>query len=432
MGMEDTTSYRDLGEVVHDPRAPAAGPTKGGADFPFLRSSKVLFLPSHVGLGHVTRDLAVARALRRLEPRIEVEWCSAEPATSMITAWDERLASGCPELKSFSTTVEGFIEGRIRSPSRMAEELGKLKENYEDIHELLDGDYNFVFADEFWELVYAAPKEVKEEVVFGTDLIYMPYPRRPFRALISTILNAYFKKRLAEFGKLIYLNDPIALGRARWYLVAGSRVTDWLHEHAISVGLLTSYMREELPGREEARRELKVGDEELLIVVTVGGTSARSKALLDAVDGAAMEIFGMVKEKLGSNGMRIIAVPGPRTGWDPRSHLVEVDRYPRSLARYYAAADVLVTRAGRTTTADIICSGVGAVLVPISGHMEQEHIARDIHGRFGYAVLKEEGLNPRKLAHAIVEEARRKHRSPKSLCSGVERIVDILASLPER
>ena len=390
---------------------------------------KVLFLPSHVGLGHVMRDLAVARTLRKLEPVIDIEWCSAEPASSMIAAWDERLAGGCPELESFSTAVEGFVEGRTRSLGEMVRELGKLKTNFEAMRGLLYGGYDLVFADEFWELVYAAPEEVKEGVVFGTDLVYMPYSRSPFGALLSVVLNVYFKKRLKEFRRLIYLNDPTALRMARWYLVAGGRVVDWLREHAISVGLLTSYIRGELPRREEARRKLKVGDGELLVIVAVGGTSARSKSLLDAVDGAAAEISRIAREKLGTDGIRIIAVPGPRTSWEPRSPLVDVDKCPRSLASYYAAADVLITRAGRTTTADIICSGAGAVLVPVAGHMEQEQIAKDVHRRFGYAMLEEGDLNPRRLAHAVVEEARRKHAPPDGLCSGVERTAEVIASL---
>jgi UDP:flavonoid glycosyltransferase YjiC (YdhE family) len=38
---------------------------------------KILFISGSVGLGHVSRDLAIAAELRRISPDVEVSWLAA-------------------------------------------------------------------------------------------------------------------------------------------------------------------------------------------------------------------------------------------------------------------------------------------------------------------------------------------------------------------
>lgn len=45
---------------------------------------KVLFVSGSIGLGHVTRDMAVAHELRRLRPYMELYWLASEPAPMML------------------------------------------------------------------------------------------------------------------------------------------------------------------------------------------------------------------------------------------------------------------------------------------------------------------------------------------------------------
>ncbi len=45
---------------------------------------RVLYVSSSIGLGHVSRDLAIARELRRLQPDIEVLWVAASPASDVL------------------------------------------------------------------------------------------------------------------------------------------------------------------------------------------------------------------------------------------------------------------------------------------------------------------------------------------------------------
>ncbi|BEP18409.1 hypothetical protein PYJP_17610 [Pyrofollis japonicus] len=390
---------------------------------------RVLFLPSHVGLGHVTRDYAVALALRRMVPSIRVEWCSAEPVRSFLQLLGESVREECLELESFSKTIEDLYNGAIRGLRELGARLQVLRRNYEVVEKLLAEDYDLVFADEFWEAVYSAPLEVKKRIVFGTDILYKPYSLNPVDSFMSLILNNYFKKTLPLFKKLLFLNDPETLRGKRWYGLFGERLTDWIEKNTIPTGYVTSFLPEEIPSRNEARRRLGVTGDELVVVISVGGTSTRSKPLLDCIDEGAETAAKMLRERLGRE-VRFVAVPGPRTKWRPRSSYIEVleETAPRLLT-YYAAGDVFVTRAGRTTTADLLCLGKPAVLIPIRRHFEQEEIARDMERRFGYPVLREDRCNGERLAGAVLRAISSPPRPPTGLCNGVERTASILSGM---
>jgi len=55
------------------------------------RRRKALFISSPIGLGHVQRDVAIARELRKLQPDLEIDWFTVDPAH----ATSSTKANGC-------------------------------------------------------------------------------------------------------------------------------------------------------------------------------------------------------------------------------------------------------------------------------------------------------------------------------------------------
>ena len=62
---------------------------------------------SSIGLGHVAKDLAVARELRRLRPDAEILWLAGHPASQVLRDAGEKVL---PEAAAAGA-------GRARSPS---------------------------------------------------------------------------------------------------------------------------------------------------------------------------------------------------------------------------------------------------------------------------------------------------------------------------
>ena len=55
------------------------------------RPRRALFLSSPIGLGHVQRDLAIARELRTLSPDLQIDWFTVSPATAYLEREGERI-----------------------------------------------------------------------------------------------------------------------------------------------------------------------------------------------------------------------------------------------------------------------------------------------------------------------------------------------------
>jgi UDP-N-acetylglucosamine--N-acetylmuramyl-(pentapeptide) pyrophosphoryl-undecaprenol N-acetylglucosamine transferase len=77
--------------------------------------------------------------------------------------------------------------------------------------------------------------------------------------------------------------------------------------------------------------------------------------------------------------------------------------YIHDMAGAYAAADLVVSRAGATTVAELAVCGKRAVLVPypFAADNHQEHNARSLAERGGGEVIVQKDLTPSKLAAVI-------------------------------
>ena len=60
-----------------------------------MTTRNVLFVSGSIGLGHVTRDLAIAAALRARRPDIRLVWLAGHPAQQALRAAGEEPVPEC-------------------------------------------------------------------------------------------------------------------------------------------------------------------------------------------------------------------------------------------------------------------------------------------------------------------------------------------------
>ncbi len=395
---------------------------------------KILFLSSHVGLGHVTRDYAISKVLVKEKPGIKIDWCTAQPALGYLEARGEtRLLGCCNELESFSRAIEEIFNETGYRLDRLRSYLEILRANYQKIRRCIEpDDYDLIYADEFWELMLSGEKRFFDKTVFATDFVYKPYELNPLQFFISLALNRYFKKKLLVFKHLMYLNSIDETPSGRWYPLIGESVREWIRKNMFVAGLTTSYIPGELSSRSEARERLGLGEEPIL-TATVGGTGARSIFLLSKI----IEAFKIYKEGEEGKNAKLIVVSGPRTP-PPKGEkdVISLGLVP-DMRAIYAASDLFITRPGRTTTADIECLpwGQPAVFIPIKNHFEHKMIAQSTVRRnpSRFAVL-EENESPLELArHIRFLLGRRIERTIESReCSGVVRASEYILNAAQR
>ena len=128
-----------------------------------------LFISGSIGLGHVTRDLAIAAALRKLRPDLDVKWLAADPAKQVLKAEGEQLVpeaevylgeTGLAEdlANGFSLRMTNPIQW-LRCPRLFSRILGLVrdqKSNMALFRSLLQrGRFDLIIADEAYDLCVA-------------------------------------------------------------------------------------------------------------------------------------------------------------------------------------------------------------------------------------------------------------------------------------
>ena len=76
-----------------------------------MEGTKVLFVSGSLGLGHITRDIAIANSLRMLLPEIEIEWLAADPATTFLSEAGEKLVPGADQYANENISAEKAARG---------------------------------------------------------------------------------------------------------------------------------------------------------------------------------------------------------------------------------------------------------------------------------------------------------------------------------
>jgi hypothetical protein len=123
-----------------------------------MDSRRVLFISGSIGLGHAGRDVAMARALRALNPLVEISWLAADPARQLIADAGETLL---PESVADDTASAEGIAGQFAL--NVAQDAWHARSawnhNVATFKQLIDEyPFDLVVGDETYELVGAFEK----------------------------------------------------------------------------------------------------------------------------------------------------------------------------------------------------------------------------------------------------------------------------------
>lgn len=122
-----------------------------------MKNPKVLFISGSLGLGHVTRDLAIARELREKFPEMEFKWLAAHPASLMLENAGEEVL---PEASGYANENE-FAEQSSKGQSLnlltyLMKAKNAWKQNVKVFADLVRSQhFDLVIGDETYEIVLA-------------------------------------------------------------------------------------------------------------------------------------------------------------------------------------------------------------------------------------------------------------------------------------
>ncbi len=289
------------------------------------------FFSSPIGLGHVTRDIAIVNNFQ-------------DASTNFVTG------SGAAKiLEKLNYNVQNvynppsFIveNGTLKNPAKWLWSYYKYYKDCKNISEniLQKSNSKLVISDEDFASLTVAHK-MKIPTVLITDV---------FETRFTKGIASFFEKKMNESMQGIIKKCDVVIFPENGDDKDNIRKTGPI-------------VRQTGSSREELRK--KFGFEKKTVVISIGGTSA-GLFLIEK----ALETISKINQDIEA-----VLVSGPAVGkkFENVKNLGFVD----NLHELIFAADVLVSLAGKSTVDEANAYGTPAIFIPIKGHFEQEDNAR--------------------------------------------------------
>lgn len=375
-----------------------------------MSGPRVLYVSSSIGLGHASKDMAIAGELRRLEPDIDIVWVAGHPASDVIRRAGENVLPEAEQWRGASEIAERSVrDGQLDLVRYVYRSLPAWAANALLFQRIVATHHvDIAVGNEAYE--------VDVPLVAGVLRPAVPFVMI-FDFVATDAMSAnVFDRMGAWFLNALWSLDGRVYGGSRHSAIFIGEVDDipdrpfgWLlpnrRRHALRfydiVGHAVGFRPEQLADRAAWRRRLGYGDEPL-IICSAGGT-AIGRELLELCGAAAP----VLRESLP--GLRMVLVCGPRLPMESvrAPEGVTVLGYVPRLFEHLACCDAAVTQCGASSTTELAALGIPFVCFPIEGHFEQEMVAARL-ARYGVGRrLPLRSTTPESLAQAIRQEMQR-------------------------
>lgn len=370
----------------------------------------LLFISGSVGLGHVTRDLAVVAALRALRNDVAVSWLAAHPASLALEQAGESLLPECAQYANESVEAEAASRGYGLNLIDYLMHARRAWASNVKLFERLahSGRFDVVVGDETYELNVAQMKDpaINPQPYFclydfmGMDAV----SRNPLDRLMTYAWNWIWARDWKLYGreknKALFVGEPQDVA---------DRPFDWLlpnrREYASRyyhfVGYILGFDPAQLADRRAVRTRLGYGDRPL-VVCSVGGTAV-GRDLLKLCAQAYPALRARIPD------VHLVLIAGPRIALDSLSvpSGVELKGHVPALHEHFAASDSCVVQGGGTTTLELTALKRPFLYFPLEGHFEQEVAVADRLAR-----------------HHAGERMRFSHTTPEALAARIAANID--------
>ncbi len=396
-------------------------------------SPRILYASGSIGLGHVTRDLAVAREIRLIEPDSEIVWLAAPPASDLLRRAGEVLAPEHTDYRCETELAESVgRSGHLNLTKYVYRALGPWLSNARVFGRAADAGYDILIGNETYEIVVA--------YVLGLDVL----PRVPyvmmydfygmdlattgvFERLGAWALNFVWAQearvtsrpgnRALFFGELQDIPDR------RFGLFLPSRQA-YAADHVDFVGYALPFNENDIADRAALRARLGYGPEPL-VVCSIGGTAVGRDLLK-----LCAEAYTLAQSRIAN--LRMVLVCGPRV--DPANIPVPPGVERRGMVddlwRHFAVCDLAVVQGGGTTTLELEALRRPFLCFPVEGQSEQEvTIANRLRRHRAGVLLKQSATTAEALSNAIVANIGAEVDSMPLQANGARRAAEVILSL---
>jgi UDP:flavonoid glycosyltransferase YjiC (YdhE family) len=398
-----------------------------------MKPISVLYVSGSLGLGHVTRDIAIASQLRALLPEAEIEWLAANPAARLLQDAGEPLVAGADRYANPNEPAERSVRGSsLNLLSYMVKAKSAWKANAGLFLQLVTSKRcDLVVGDETYEINVALrehPKAKTFRYAFIVDFVGLhAMTKNPFERLGVYYWNRvwsrdYRLRRKPPYDLGLFVGEPEDIPDSAFGPGLPSR-RDFARAMYTFVGYVFPFDVAQYANKQEVRKKLGYGAEPL-IICSIGGT-AIGRELLELCGCAA------VIARQQRPDLRVVLVTGPRLPSDSVTLPgdVEVREFVPRLYEHFAACDLAVVQGGATSTAELSALRTPFIYFPIEGHSEQADVARTLARRGAGIRMSLARATPESLARQMIAALGTTVTYPEIPADGARKAAEAIARL---
>ena len=336
-------------------------------------NKRILFISGSFGLGHVTRDLAIAKELRKRNPRIEISWIASEPASSFLANAKEKMHPASKEWANENITAENAARGNQLNLIRYLLMARDQWAHNADVFKRImhEESFDLAIGDETYEIITALkrqPEIKKMPFVMIYDFIgSYAMTKSPIENFVAYYWNRFWSKdphKESHVDMRLFVGELEDIPDTKFGFLLPRR-RDWAEKKCKFLGYVLQFDPGKYRDKKKIRAELGYGKEPL-IVSSIGGT-AIGKELLNL----CAQSYTIVKEKIPSLRMVLVCGPNIATEGLKVAQGINVKGYVPKLYEHFAASDLSIVQAGGTTTIELTALKTPFLYFPIIEHSEQ-------------------------------------------------------------
>jgi UDP:flavonoid glycosyltransferase YjiC (YdhE family) len=370
-----------------------------------VSTRRLLFVSGSLGLGHATRDLAIARQLRHLQPDLDIDWLAADPASALLAGAGERLLPEAADLANENVSAERAARhGGLNLTRYLLASRAEWRCNVAVFRRVVSQRrYDLVIGDETYEINLAlredpALKQWPFVMIFdfvGLDAM----TRSPLEHLAVYVWNRkwcadYLRRRTPPYDLGLFVGEADDVPDAAFGPgLPGRRA--FASAMYTFVGYVLPFEAATLPDTRTLRSELGYGDGPL-VIAAVGGT---------AIGGDLLRLCAAAfpAARASIPGLRMVLVAGPRLASADLQvpEGVEIRAFVPDLYRHFAACDLAIVQGGATSAIELMALRRPFIYFPLAGHSEQAGVARNLRRRGAGVEMVLGSVTPRDLGGTI-------------------------------